>query len=158
MEQSSELGDEHGVLVLRGSIDDGIDYGVRRGDGNTLGEDEILSLSDVDKDFDATVRALVSSPTSSVVKSLGEMGVEYVVLPSPADATIAASLDATSGLDQASAEDRSTRAWRVDRPLVADDVESRTSFFRNLLLILQGVAVVTALVLAAPTVRKGRDD
>ena len=158
MEQSSELGDEHGVLVLRGSIDDGFDYGVRRGDGNTLGEDEILSLSDVDKDFDATVRALVSSPTSSVVKSLGEMGVEYVVLPSPADATIAASLDATSGLDQASAEDRSTRAWRVDRPLVADDVESRTSFFRNLLLILQGVAVVTALVLAAPTVRKGRDD
>ncbi|MCW2835528.1 MAG: glycosyl transferase, family 2 [Nocardioides sp.] len=158
MEQSSQLGDEHGVLVVRGSIDRGIDYGIRRGDGITLGEDEVLALSDVDGDFDAAVRALVSSPTSNVVKSLGDAGIEYVVLPSPADGTIAAALDATAGLDQASAENRSTRAWRVDRPLAADDVESRTSAFRTVLLVLQGLAILVALVLAAPTLRKGRDD
>ena len=158
MEQSSQLGDEHGVLVVRGSVERGIDYGIRRGDGITLGEDEILSLSDVDEDFDAAVRTLVSSPTSTVVKTLGDAGIEYVVLPAPADGTVAAGLDATAGLDQASAEDRSTRAWRVDRPLAAQDVESRTSVFRSVLLLLQGLAVLAALVLAAPTVRKGRDD
>ncbi|UUZ58111.1 hypothetical protein LP418_17725 [Nocardioides sp. B-3] len=99
MEQSSQLGAEHGVLVIRGSIDTGVDYRIRRGDGITLGEDEILSLADVDREFDAQVRALVSAPTSSVVKALGDAGIEYVVLPSPADGVVAAGLDATAGLD-----------------------------------------------------------
>jgi hypothetical protein len=158
MEQSSQLGAEHGVLVVRGSVEDGIDYRIRRGDGTTLGEDEILALSDVDTDFDAQVRALVSAPTSEVVKALGDAGIEYVVLPSPADGGVAAGLDATAGLDQASAEDRSTRAWRVDRPLAASDVESRTTVVRTVLLIVQGLAILVVLVLAAPTLRKGRDD
>uniref|UniRef100_UPI00286DA38F hypothetical protein n=1 Tax=Nocardioides sp. TaxID=35761 RepID=UPI00286DA38F len=158
MEQSSQLGDEHGVLVIRGSVDSGVDYRIRRGDGITLGEDEILALADVDRDFDAQVRALVSAPTASVVKALGDAGIEYVVLPSPADGTVAAGLDATAGLDQASAEDRSTRAWRVDRPLAAVDVESHTSVWRVLLLIVQGAAILVVLVLAAPTLRKGRED
>ncbi|WP_107706334.1 glycosyltransferase family 2 protein [Nocardioides allogilvus] len=158
MEQSSQLGDEHGVLVLRGSVETGVDYRVRRGDGVTLGEDEILALADVDPDFDAQVRALVSAPTASVVKALGDAGIEYVVLPSPADGAVAAGLDATAGLDQASAEDRSTRAWRVDRPLAAADVESRTSVFRILLLVVQGLAILVVLVLAAPTLRKARED
>lgn len=158
MEQSSQLGAEHGVLVVRGSVETGIDYRIRRGDGITLGEDEILALADVDRDFDAQVRALVSAPTSAVVKALGDAGIEYVVLPSPADGVVAAGLDATAGLDQASAEDRSTRAWRVDRPLAASEVESRTSAFRILLLIVQGLAIVVVLVLAAPTLRKARDD
>lgn len=158
MEQSSRLGDEHGVLVLRGSVDTGIDYRIRRGDGITLAEDEILSLAEVDVDFDAQVRALVSAPTADVVKALGDAGIEYVVLPSPADATVAAGLDATAGLDQSSAEDRSTRAWRVDRPLAAADVESRTSVGRVALLIVQGLAILAVLVLAAPTLRKRRDD
>lgn len=158
MEQSSQLGAEHGVLVIRGSIDTGVDYRIRRGDGITLGEDEILSLADVDRDFDAQVRALVSAPTSSVVKALGDAGIEYVVLPSPADGAVAAGLDATAGLDQASAEDRSTRAWRVDRPLAAEDVASRNSVFRTVLLIVQGLAILVVLVLAAPTLRKARED
>ena len=42
-------------------------------------------------------------------------GIEYVVLPAPADGDVASALDATGGLVQASAEDRSTRAWQVDR-------------------------------------------
>ncbi len=158
MEQSAQLGDEHGVLVIRGSVDTGVDYRIRRGDGITLGEDEILSLADVDGDFDAQVRALVSAPTSAVVKALGDAGIEYVVLPSPADGIVAAGLDATAGLDQASAEDRSTRAWRVDRPLAAADVESRTTVFRILLLVLQGLAILVVLVLALPTLRKARDE
>lgn len=158
MEQSSLLGDEHGVLVLRGSVAGGIDYRILRGDGVTLGEDEVLALADEDVDLTAQVRELVSAPTGEVVDSLARVGIEYVVLPSPADGTVAAGLDATAGLDQASAEDRSTRAWRIDRPLSAEGVEGRTTWPRVLLLGLQVAAVLLALVLAAPTVRRGRDD
>ena len=158
MEQSSLLGDEHGVLVLRGSVAEGIDYRILRGDGVTLGEDEVLALADEDTDLTEQVGELVSAPTGEVVESLARVGIEYVVLPSPADGTVAAGLDATAGLDQASAEDRTTRAWRIDRPLAAEGVEGRTSWPRLLLMALQVAAVLLALVLAAPTVRRGRDD
>ena len=158
MEQSSLLGPEHGVLVMSGSIDDGITYRIRRDDGTTLGEDEILSLADEDVDLTADVRALVSSPTPEVVAALGDRGVEYVVLASPADGRISSLLDATAGLDQASAEDRATRAWRVDRPLDPDAVEGSGGWWRTALVVLQSLAIIAALVLAAPTVRERRDD
>ena len=158
MEQSSLLGDEHGVLVLEGDVEDGIAYRIRRGDGTTVGEDEVLTLADEDDELTEDVRGLVSAPTPGVVADLGARGVEYVVLVAPADGRISARLDATSGLDQASAEDRATRAWRVDRPLDASAVAGPgESWWRVALLVLQAVAVVVALVLAAPTVRRRRD-
>ncbi len=156
MQQSSLLGQEHGVLVLQGSVDDGITYRIRRDDGTTLGEDEVLTLADEDAALTADVRTLVSSPTSAVVAALGDRGVEYVVLGSPADGRVSALLDATAGLDQASAEDRSTRAWRVDRPLDPSSVSGPGSWWRRGLLVAQGLAILAALVLAAPTVR-GRE-
>lgn len=157
MEQSSELGEEHGVLVLSGSVDDGITYRVRRDDGTTVGEDEILTLADEDAGLTADVQALVSSPTPAVAAALGERGVEYVVLTSPADGRVSSLLDATAGLEQASAEDRTTRAWRVDRPLDPAAVDGAAGWWRVALLVLQAVALVLALVLAAPTVRPGRE-
>ncbi len=157
MQQSSLLGEEHGVLVLRGSVDDGITYRIRRDDGTTLGEDEVLTLADEDPGLTDDVRALVSSPTPAVVAALGARGVEYVVLSSPADGRVSALLDATAGLDQASAEDRSTRAWRVDRPLDASSVEGPDAWWRTVLLFVQGLAILAALVLAAPTVRQRRE-
>jgi hypothetical protein len=162
MQQSSLLGQEHGVLVLDGSVDDGITYRIRRDDGTTVGEDEILTLADEDAELTGEVRALVSSPSPAVVAALGARGVEYVVLSSPADGRISSLLDATAGLEQASAEDRTTRAWRVDRPLDPSAVDGPGSWWRSALLVVQGLAVAVALVLAAPTVRQrregGRDD
>jgi GT2 family glycosyltransferase len=157
MEQSSLTGPEHGVLVLDGSVDDGISYRIRRDDGTTLGEDEILTLTDEDTDLTDDVRTLVSSPTPEVVAALADRGVEYVVLSAPADGHVSALLDATAGLDQASAEDRQTRAWRIDRPLDPSAVEGSGGWWRVLLLVVQGGAIVVALVLAAPTVRRRRD-
>ena len=156
MEQSSLLGPEHGVLVMSGSIEDGITYRIRRDDGTTMGEDEILTLADEDVDLTEDVQALVSSPGPEVVAALGDSGVEYVVLAAPADGRISALLDATAGLDQASAEDRATRAWRVDRPLDPDAVDGSDGWWRTALLVLQAIAVLVALVLAAPTVREHR--
>ena len=159
MEQSSLVGPEHGVLVLSGGVEDGISYRIRRGDGTTLGEDEILTLADEDTDLTADVRSLVSAPTPTVVADLGSRGIEYVVLAAPADGRVSARLDATAGLDQASAEDRAARAWRVDRPLDPAAVAGPgRSWWRVLLLVLQGAALVVALVLAAPTVRRRRGE
>ena len=157
MQQSSLLGPEHGVLVVSGSVEDGITYRIRREDGTTVGEDEILTLADEDTALTADVQALVSAPTPAVVASLGDLGVEYVVLASPADGRVSALLDATAGLEQASAEDRSTRAWRVDRPLDAAALDGPSPWWRTALLVLQGLAILAALVLAAPTVRRSRE-
>ena len=114
MVQRAETGSEHGILVVRGDVDEGLRYTVRRGDGVTLGEDEIIALAGEDSAFTDTVRSLTSRPTPEVVASLADRGIEYVVLPAPADGSVAAALDATGGLVQASAEDRSTRAWQVE--------------------------------------------
>jgi len=158
MEQSSLLGQEHGVLVLGGSVEDGITYRIRRDDGTTLGEDEVLTLADEDAELTDEVRALVSSPTPGVVAALGARGIEYVVLSSPADGKVSSLLDATAGLDQASAEDRSTRAWHVDRPLDPSALDGDRSWWRTGLLVVQGLAILAALVLAAPTVRQRRGE
>lgn len=156
MVQSSESGAAHGILVVRGSVDDGLTYTVRRGDGVTLGEDEILDLTGADTSFTAEVRELVSRPTPGVIDRLGRSGIEYVVLPSPADGDVAAVLDAAAGLVQASAEDRTTRAWQVDRPLDSSALEGPTSWLRVLLLVAQGVAVVVVAVLCLPTTSRRR--
>ncbi|MGN0063100.1 MAG: hypothetical protein ACI379_02565, partial [Nocardioides sp.] len=102
------------------------------------------------------VRALASAPTPQVVSDLGRRGIEYIVLTSPADGRVAAGLDATTGLVQASAEDRTTRAWRVEEPLDPDAVAGESSWLRPVLLVVQALALLVALVLAAPTVRKVR--
>jgi GT2 family glycosyltransferase len=158
MQQSSLLGQEHGVLVVGGSVEDGITYRIRRDDGTTVGEDEVLTLADEDTALTDDVRTLVSSPTPAVVADLGARGVEYLVLAAPADGRISSLLDATAGLDQASAEDRSTRAWRVDRPLDPASLQGSRSWWRTGLLVLQGLAILAALVLAAPTVRQRRQE
>ncbi len=81
-------------------------------------------------------------------------GIEYVVLPTPADGNVAAGLDATGGLDQASAEDRSTRAWQVGRPVDPDAVDGPQSWLRIALLVLQGIAILVVAVLCAPTTER----
>ena len=154
MVQSSMLGAAHGILVIRGDVADGLTYNVRRGDGVTLGEDEILDLTKEDAGFTHDVQALVSRPTPEAVDALGGQGIEYVVLPAPADGDIAATLDATGGLVQASAENRSTRAWQVDRALDPHAVDGPRSWLRIALLVLQGLGTVIVAVLCAPTTNR----
>ncbi len=156
MVQSSEEGPEHGILVVRGTVADGLGYSIRRGDGITTGEDEVINLTAEDEDFSAAVQELVSRPTPEAVDLLGASGIEYVVLPAPADGDVAAVLDATTGLTQASAEQRTTRAWQVDRPLDAALLEGPVSWLRLVLLVVQAVAIVVVLVLCAPTTNDRR--
>ena len=93
-----------------------------------------------------------------MVEDLADRGIEYVVLPAPADGSVAAALDATGGLVQASAEDRATRAWQVNRPLDPDAVDGPRSWLRIGLLVLQGLALIAVLVLCLPTLRARRTE
>ena len=156
MSQSSQLGPEHGVLVVRGDVETGLDYAIRRGDGDTLGEDEILALTPEDEAFSDALRALVSRPTPEVIADLSARGIEYVVLPAPADGRLAAQLDAAVGLSQASAEDRATRAWRIDQEPAAGALDGPGSWLRTVLLVVQGLAILVVAVLCGPSWRERR--
>ena len=153
MVQRSMTGPERGILVVRGDVDDGLTYSIRRGDGATLGEDEIVALSPESTQLTSVVRRLASRPSPEAVGDLAGFGVEYVVLPGPADPSVAAGLDATGGLTQASAE-RGTRAWEVARDLDPGAVDGSASVLRIFLLVLQGLAIVWVLVLCAPTANR----
>ncbi len=155
MEQSSRLGPGHGVLVLAGSVENGLTYRIRRDDGITVGEDEILALTPEDERFTAVVKGLTADPDPDLVDALAADGIEYVVMSEPVAGRIAATLDATVGLQPASAEDRSTRAWKVDRPLAADGLGTTVSPGRMLLLGVQVLAVLVLLVMCGPDLRSG---
>lgn len=152
MEQSSALGPSHGVLVISGHVEDGLTYTVRRGDGPTLGEVEMMALTETDAEFTSLVQDVVSRPTPALIDRLAAHGIEYVVLPGPAEGRVAAVLDAAPGLVQASAEDRDTRAWQVDAPLSAPEGTGAQTL-RWVLLVVQAMALLVVAVLCGPTRR-----
>jgi GT2 family glycosyltransferase len=156
MTDASTASEANGILVIRGNVADGLTFTIRRGDGDTLGENEIQYASEPDPALTADVKALVSRPTARVVSDLADAGIRYVVLPSPADGDVAAGLDATDGLVQASAESRTTRAWSVAPSVDPHAMDGPRSVARELLLVVQGLAVVVVLVLCLPTWRPTR--
>jgi GT2 family glycosyltransferase len=156
MTDASTASEANGILVIRGDVAHGLRYTIRRGDGDTLGENEIQYASEPDPGFTSDVRALVSRPTAGVVSDLAKAGIRYVVLPSPADGDVAAGLDATDGLAQASAENRTTRAWSVAQPVDPHAMDGPGSIPRAVLLGVQGIAVLVVLVLCLPTWRASR--
>jgi GT2 family glycosyltransferase len=148
--------DANGILVIRGDVDEGLTYTVRRGEGDTLGENEILYASEPDPAFAADVRALVSRPTAGVVDDLAAAGIKYLVLPEPYDGAVAAGLDATDGLGQAGSESAATRTWQVQTPVDPSAVDGPRSLLRVALLVVQGIAILVVLVLCLPTLRAAR--
>ena len=156
MVQNAMRGPEHGILVIRGEVSDGLDYNVLRDDGTTTGEDEIAALAAEDESLTRDVRSLVSGPSPGAAGDLAGHGIEYVVLPAPADGNVASALDATAGLTQASAENRSTRAWQVERAVDPDAVDGPDSWLRTGLLVVQVLAILVIAVLAAPTTGRER--
>jgi hypothetical protein len=156
MIDDATVSDTNGILVIKGDVASGLRFTVRRGSGDTVGENEIQYASAPDPGFTADVRALVSRPTPTVVSGLAAAGIDYIVLPDPADGQVAAGLDATDGLVQASAESRATRAWRVGLPMDPHALDGPHSGPRVALLATQDVAVVVVLILCLPTWRAAR--
>ena len=83
MEQQAERGDQYGVLVLRGNVAQGLSYQVIRGDGPTVGEDEIEALTPADPKVHALLQDLVTAPSPSAVADLSARGIRYIVEPVP---------------------------------------------------------------------------
>ncbi|UDY22747.1 glycosyltransferase family 2 protein [Nocardioides sp. Kera G14] len=157
MLEDSQRGPAHGVLVLRGTVDTGLRYEVVRGEGITLGQDEILALSKPPAAFNRLVRAFVSRPDADTVAELARSGIQYVVAPAPADPAVAATIDATGGLSQASTgENRAIRAWQVDAPPSAARLGGPVDWLRWLLVVVQLAGIVVVAVLAAPTMAARR--
>ncbi len=73
------------------------------------------------------------------------------MLSDPVDGNVASVLDATTGLEGASADDRSTRAWRVTEEVEAGAVTSETAWWRTAMLVLQGLLIIVVAVLCVPT-------
>lgn len=155
MAQRAEAADHDGVLVLRGSVDAGLRYEVHRGDGPTLGEDEIAALTPEDAEATRIISSLVAAPDPDAAAALAERGILYVVQAEPVDGQVAASLDATSGLVQASSA-RGTRAWQVDPP--PGPLPEHGDWSRWVLLVAQALAIPVLVVLALPPLRRSRDE
>nr|WP_281363827.1 glycosyltransferase family 2 protein [Nocardioides daedukensis] len=151
MAQAAEEGAGHGVLMLHGDIESGFTWRVHREDGITLGEDEVLALTGPDKKLDAQVSELLSAPTPELTKQLPEQGIDYVVMPAPADGQVAATLDAATGMVQASSSDRRTRAWQFEKGAPDDAVEGDAPAWHPFLLAWQVIALLVVIVLCGPS-------
>lgn len=153
MAQQAEASSASGVLVVEGDLERGLAWWVHRGDGTTVGEDEVVALTEPPTGFEADLRAMVSEPSPEVVGRLAERGIGHVLLPAPSDGRVSAVLDATGGLLQASAEDPDTRAWQVEESAEGFQ-QAGTAWWRVLVLALQAVAVLVVAVLCGPTRRE----
>ncbi|KRF18795.1 hypothetical protein ASG90_02535 [Nocardioides sp. Soil797] len=156
MVQAAREGAGHGVLMINGDAEQGLRWRVHRGEGVTVGQDEILALTGPDAKLDADVAALVSDPTPELTAGLPSRGIDYVVMPAPADAQVAATLDAATGLTQASTSDRATRAWQFDAGASADAIDGDGPWWHPWLLVLQIAAFVVVAVLCGPSRREKR--
>ncbi|HJQ05917.1 MAG TPA: hypothetical protein VJ872_10755, partial [Nocardioides sp.] len=156
MQQQAERGDQLGILVLRGDVADGLTYQVIRGDGPTVGEDEIEALTPASAAVHAVLQDLVTVPSPTAVTDLRNRGIQYIVQPGPGDGAVAQRLDATAGLVRASTADRETRAWEVVGQPPADATAGPHDWPRVLLLVVQLVATLVVVVLALPEIRRSR--
>lgn len=142
-----------GTLVVSGS-GDRLGYTLVRGPGVRLGEETVAADQEREDALTSLVADLATAATAEQVAELGALGVEFVYLPPPVDPSLAGNLDSVSGLSTASVLQAGARAWQLDGEPTRDLPESAPVHLP--LVLLQGVAVVAAVVLAAPTRRRRR--
>jgi hypothetical protein len=147
---------DHGILVVRGARQTGFDYQLLRAPGLRLGEDSVLPTVDEQQSLTNVVTRLVTAPEPSDINHLAAHGVSFVYGQAPADTSFVGNMDSVSGVTPGSAVAPGARAWQINqKPTRAALTEPPTSALRPALLVVQGLAVLIALVLAAPT-RKAR--
>ncbi len=141
-----------GILEIRGSQADGFDYVVLRGPGVRLGEDSLRPAIEDQRPLTELVSRLVTVPQPEDIRRLSTYGVEFVYLPRPADGQAVGNLDSLSGVTPGSATRPGARAWQLDTdPSEPDAADTGDAGLRPWLLGLQGLALLAAAVLAAPT-------
>jgi GT2 family glycosyltransferase len=144
----------NGVLVVRGSRDAGFRYALLRGPGIRLGDDTVRSTDRSQAAVTRRVANLATAPQPADLAALQRHGVFYIYAPAPADVSLVGNLDSVSGVTPASAA-RGARAWQLEGRPTDAALPRLTDPARPWLLAVQLLAIVTAVVLAAPS-RKGR--
>jgi GT2 family glycosyltransferase len=152
MVDAAERDPDQGILVVRRE-GRGLGYTLLRSDGARLGDDTVVATGEAQDRLTALVADLATAPTADDVADLSTYGVEFVYLPPPADPDLVGNLDSVSGLRTASALHPGSRAWQLDADPSRESLPEPDGSLRPLMLALQGLAVVTAFVLAAPSRR-----
>jgi GT2 family glycosyltransferase len=145
----------HGVLVLRRE-DGSLVYTLLRGDGLRTGDDTVPPPAPRQARLTTLVGELATEPTLDQVERLSRFGVGYLYLPPPAPPGLVGELDAVSGLVPASAPLPGARGWELEVAPGTEAVPPSPRPWHTALLALQALALVVALVLAAPSRRPRR--
>jgi hypothetical protein len=144
------------VLVVEGGLRHGIEYQLLRSGAQQLGDDGVLALTTPSRKFADLVARLLSSARTEDASLLASYGVRYVYAPAPVAASVSGGLDSANGFGGASAPGRGARAWVVqDAPTLAALDDTRATL-RPVWVLVDLLALVTCLVLAAPERRRQR--
>jgi hypothetical protein len=146
----------NGILVVRGSRGAGFDYVVLRRPAVTIGDDSVQPPASAQARLTTYVTDLVTAPEPADVAGLARSGVAYVYAPPPADIGLVGNLDSVSGVTNASATRPGARAWQLQARPGDAHLDRTGDPARPWLLAAQGLAVLVAAVLAAPSRREGR--
>ncbi len=148
--------DTSGILVLSGDARSGVSYRVLRHGPWRVGDDAIVALTPSNPEFTAVVAGLLSGKQNAAARNLADYGIAYVYVPAPARGVITGSLDASTALSRASAARAKDAAWRVQSQTTTVALSDAGQPWRRTLVMLQLLAIVVALVMAAPTRRRDR--
>ncbi|MDQ1660786.1 MAG: hypothetical protein QOJ68_766 [Blastococcus sp.] len=140
------------VLVLRTGTPT-VRYRVLAGDGERLGDDSVLPAGD-SPGLAAVVGDVLSQSRPRDVPALAEMGIRYVVLPSPQSPTAVAHLDALPGLSRTSTEQSLLSGWQVEGAGALPASAGSDGDSRQVLVVALASAWALAAILAAPGVRR----
>lgn len=156
MTDATEAESVNGVLVLRGSGADGLEYTVLRGDGPRLGDETIAPSAAAEESLTEVVTGLATAARAEDVAALSRHGVRFIYAPAPASSDLVGNLDSVSGLTRASAIRPNERAWQLEAEPTDEALNQPSGSIRPWLLGLQAIALVVVAVLAAPTRRVRR--
>ena len=140
-----------GVLVLRGDRARGFDHLLVRGTGLRTGDESVLPTTEEQQPLTDLVSDLVTAPDPEDVDRLASFGIGFIYAPAPVDGRLSGNLDTLSGVTPGSATSPGARAWQVQAPATEESLVAEPSSLRPWLLGLQGLAILVAAVLAAPT-------
>lgn len=133
-----------------------VQYRIVRSAIPRLGDDGVLAMTEPTGAVTSALASLVGPGSDSAAQVLAGYGIAYVFAPAPVSPAVAGSLDASSGFASASAPNPHTRAWRVVPTPSLTAIHQRGSVLHPWLLVVQVLALVSALALTLPTSLLGR--
>lgn len=145
------------TLLLRGGPTDAgaapVSYTVVRADAPRLGDEAVTALTPPDEQLTDVVQRILAG-SDRAAEQLASYGIAYVHAPGPVSDEVAGAFDATEGFAGASADSPDSRAWRVTHTPDLSAIDDSGSPLHVPLLVVQVLALIALLVLAAP----GRSD